>query len=483
MTQGEIEIEMEQESEARLWEGWVGWQRKWRSCWAFLESDVVLVVQTPQFSVSNARTKELDDAFFKTVYVDYEPLTKGECEGMRNFVSVAQPGYTTPCYSTVRDTLMPNALSEMEGRLRELLQLGDGFALTLDIWTNRRGHSFLGVVASFIDEMFNSHTVLLSCEHLKGHHTAENIFHKYESILHHRNLQRRVVRVVTDSASNMVKAFDLPGFDESSEEEGEEEVLEEDGNGTEEVPLSPFQPDFAQIIENMSATYITESNLHMRCPIHLLQLAIKDAINGHADVDKMITRTAKLVKSIRKSTLNTEEADKLGVRPTPACVTRWSSQLRMIESVLKMFERDPQFQNKLKIPEHSKLTMNDVLHLQALTEVLLPLAKLTTAMQKELGNLGMILPAVMEIKQLLSSVPDNRSVNIRAFVETLSDNVSTRFNRFYSDKHLVLAAVLDPRFKTEWIIRDGTVSNQLVEIREMLVKEAECSGVETAGTQ
>ncbi|XP_067251732.1 uncharacterized protein [Chanodichthys erythropterus] len=344
------------------------------------------------------------------VYLDYEPLTKGEREGMRHFVSVAQPGYTTPCYNTVRDTLMPNALSEMEGRLRELLQLGDGFALTLDIWTNRRGHSFLGVVASFVDEVFNGHTVLLSCEHLKGHHTAESISQKYEGVLQHWNLQRRVVRVVTDSASNMIKAFNLPGFEESAvEEEGEEEDPEE---------------------------------------------------------------------AVRKSTLNTEQADKLGVRPTQACITRWSSQLRMIESVIKMFERDSQFQNKLTIPENSKLTINDVLQLQALTEVLSPLAELTNAMQKELGNLGMILPAVMEIKQLLSSLPETLPLPIRAFAETLSVNVSTRFNRFYSDKHLVLAAVLDPRFKTEWIFRDGTVSNRLAEIREMLVKEAEYNSVD-----
>ncbi len=108
----------------------------------------------------------------------------------------------------------------------------------------------------------------------------------------------------------------------------------------------------------------------MRCPIHLLQLALKDAINSHADVGNVITRTAKLVKAVRKSTLNTEEADKLGVRPTQACITRWSSQLRMIESVLKMFERESQFQNKMTIPENSKLTTNDVLQLQALTEVL-----------------------------------------------------------------------------------------------------------------
>ncbi len=133
-------------------------------------------------------------------------------------------------------------------------------------------------------------------------------------------------------------------------------------------------------MENMTATYITENNLHMRCPIHLLQLALKDAINSHADVGNVITRTAKLVKAVRKSTLNT--ADKLGVRPTQACITRWSSQLRMIESVLKMFERDSQFQNKLAIPENSKLTMNDVLTLQAQTEVLSPLAELPNAMQK-----------------------------------------------------------------------------------------------------
>lgn len=135
----------------------------------------------------------------------------------------------------------------------------------------------------------------------------------YESVLQHWNLQQ-VVRVVTDSCSNMVKAFNLPGFDESlTDEEHEEEVLEEEC--TEQGP--PFQTAFAQLMNDMSATYFTKSNLRKRCPIHLLQLAIKDAINSHADVDKIITRTAKLVK--RKSTLNTEKADKLCVRPTPAC--------------------------------------------------------------------------------------------------------------------------------------------------------------------
>ncbi len=81
-----------------------------------------------------------------------------------------------------------------------------------------------------------------------------------------------------------------------------------------------------------------------------------------------------------------------------------------------MFKRDSQFQNKLTICENSKLTMNNVLPLQALSEVLSPLAELTNAIQKELGNLGIILSAVMEIKQLLSSLPETLPLTIRAFV-------------------------------------------------------------------
>ncbi len=66
--------------------------------------------------------------------------------------------------------------------------------------------------------------------------------------------------MVTDSASNMIKAFNLPEFDESAgEEEGEEEVPE------------------TQRMVNLSHwdTYITKNNLHMWCPIHLQQLALK----------------------------------------------------------------------------------------------------------------------------------------------------------------------------------------------------------------
>lgn len=62
-----------------------------------------------------------------------------------------------------------------------------------------------------------------------------------------------------------------------------------------------------------------------------------------------------------------------------------------------------------------------------------------------------------------------------------SDNVSTQYRGYYNDKHLVLTAILDPRFKTERVIRDELVRNQLGEIRNLLVKETEAINVPPAG--
>ncbi|ROL47990.1 hypothetical protein DPX16_23595 [Anabarilius grahami] len=259
---------------------------------------------------------------------------------MQHFASAAQPGYAPPCYNTVWDTLMPHALEEMEAKLRDLLQNGDGLVLSADIWTSRRGHSFLGIVASFIDGTFRGHTVLLGCEHIQGHHTADRIYQKGEH-----------------------------------EEEDEE-------------PPAPSQGHVEVIttnVDTMINQYFTVSNLHLRCPIHMLQLAIKDAVNEHDNINRLLVKVGKLVKSVRKSTLNTEETDQLGVRPTNACATRWSSQLRMIQSVIRLFQKDPLWQNKLK-SNVANITLNQVRQLTHLVSVLTPLADLTEKMQKELSQ-------------------------------------------------------------------------------------------------
>ncbi|KAL7379365.1 hypothetical protein ABVT39_026641 [Epinephelus coioides] len=252
----------------------------------------------------------------------------------------------------------------------------------------------------------------------------------------------------------MFKAFNLlPGTEQEADDvtvgaSSSTEHEEDDGL----LELSQVQvEEITTNVQSMVNQYFTVSNLHLRCPLHMLQLAIKDAVNEHNSVNRLLWKVGQLVKSVRKSCLNTEETDRLG-------------------SVLRLFQKDPLWQNKIKSIA-ANITLNKLCQLTHLVSVLAPLADLTDKMQKELGNLGMILPAVSEIKSLLTNAA--LPMGISAFAETLANNVSTCYGRYYTDKHIILASVLDPCFKTEWVIRDESVCNKLKEIRNLLSEEAE----------
>lgn len=166
-------------------------------------------------------------------------------------------------------------------------------------------------MASFIDGTFQGHTVLLSCDHIQGHHTTDRIYQMYKSVLKCWNVERHVVRVVTDSASNMVKAFNLFPVAEEEDELFDEGTAGASSSSAEHEE-EHITPELSQIkveevaanVENMINPYFTVSSLHLRCPIHMLQLAIKDSINKHESINRLFVKVGNVVRSVRKSTLN-----------------------------------------------------------------------------------------------------------------------------------------------------------------------------------
>ena len=97
----------------------------------------------------------------------------------------------------------------------------------------------------------------------------------------------------------------------------------------------------------------------------------------------------------------------------------------MIESVLKLSERDADFQRKLNIPETVKLSAVDLCALGSLLQALLPLAELTDTFQAEFGTLGAVLPYVAEVQSLLGGIKS--PLAIRAFAETLAKKFRRSF--------------------------------------------------------
>ena len=79
----------------------------------------------------------------------------------------------------------------------------------------------------------------------------------------------------------------------------------------------------------------------MSCAAHMLQLVVKDGIKavGHGAVSKALTRVNGFIGSARKSTNAMEVLSKAKTSLQAANVTRWSSQLRAVQSFLALPEQ------------------------------------------------------------------------------------------------------------------------------------------------
>ena len=102
-------------------------------------------------------------------------------------------------------------------------------ALTVDIWSDRRQHSYLGVTAhSFVDCV--SRSALLTFSDFKGRHTGSHIAAALDKSIKDNDLLNKVPFIVCDNASNMVNAFAVLSnlcktADHSSVELEEDDIL------------------------------------------------------------------------------------------------------------------------------------------------------------------------------------------------------------------------------------------------------------------
>ena len=58
--------------------------------------------------------------------------------------------------------------------------------------------------------------VTLACSRFRGSHTAEAIAEQLENTTAFFGISNKISHIITDNASNMIKAFSLPGFERVS---------------------------------------------------------------------------------------------------------------------------------------------------------------------------------------------------------------------------------------------------------------------------
>ena len=139
---------------------------------------------------------------------------------------------------------------------------------------------YIRLVLAFID---------LGCKRFRGQHNAENITEHYEEIISFYKLQGEITNIITDNASNMFKAFRLPGFDLIAIDGSSSDSCDEDDDDDDSIhPIN---------LKNCM-TYIPE---HEPCFIHSLQKVVKAGFKETGTVNKVLAKAAKIVSYVRRS--------------------------------------------------------------------------------------------------------------------------------------------------------------------------------------
>ena len=123
---------------------------------------------------------------------------------------------------------------------------------------------------------------------------------EYEAIISHYDIEDKVVRLVTDNASNNIKAFGsliVPGFepyfekspDESPDEDDDDEVDEEGMPGEGGASSD-------EICSSCNTSFGCEELLRMPCFTHTLQLVVSDGFKESSCIKVAMAKVSSIAK-------------------------------------------------------------------------------------------------------------------------------------------------------------------------------------------
>uniref|UniRef100_A0A914UKV5 Uncharacterized protein n=1 Tax=Plectus sambesii TaxID=2011161 RepID=A0A914UKV5_9BILA len=197
----------------------------------------------------------------------------------REFVTTTQPCFTLPSSrAKVRDLIFElheETLISVKHHLRGAQKV----AVILDLWTQAGyKYGYLGVFASFLSPLTKDlEVLLLGVRPLNHPHSAKRIQACANNILNEFGLdQRKISRILTDGASNILKAYKLDVIENGS---GSDDDKDEDGKVIENAltkhtshpgdPNLDLSYDEESIIQEIKSDEVEEVNFSRVFPLRL----------------------------------------------------------------------------------------------------------------------------------------------------------------------------------------------------------------------
>ncbi|CAF5103963.1 unnamed protein product [Rotaria magnacalcarata] len=243
-------------------------------------------------------------------------------------------------------SFLPALHKKCTSKLQEICAEAKHVSLTLDISCDRRMRSYFGVTLhTIIDDKYK--TCLLSFERLEGKHTSDKLAAEFDRIIQLYSLKDKIVRLITDNASNNLAAFDniiLPGFDDyfdgiiddSSESESKSNDKETDDYAPavgEEKQLQTHEAGDS-IYQTTLDSATEEEFLRLPCFCHCIQLVVNDGIKASAAAVSSLQKVSSFAKLFHSSTVFSERLEKFNYTIPRANRTRWNSQFQTVKKVV-----------------------------------------------------------------------------------------------------------------------------------------------------
>ncbi|CAF2128590.1 unnamed protein product [Rotaria magnacalcarata] len=413
------------------------------------------------------------------------PLSIVDHISFKNFMNDVDSKYKPIHRRDLTRSFLPTLYKQCTSKLQEICAQAKHVSLTLDIWSDRRMRSYFGVTLhTIIDDKYK--TFLLSFERLEGKHTADKLSAEFDRIIQLYNLKDKIVRLITDNASNNLAAFDsiiLPEFDdyfdeivddlsESESESNDKEIDDYTLTHGEQKQLQTHETDDS--VYHATLNQVTEEEfLRLPCFAHCLQLIVNDGIEASAAAVSSLQKVARLAKLAHSSTAFSERLEKFNYT-IPRAV---SSILNSILSDLK--------KNDLILNSKDRKVLEDFVSLFELFNEATVLTQgesyaticlvaptvlgILFDLERELGSSTLTLVSLCEA--LIASIKARFSGLLRHFEIEVPVDTYCMSERF-SDAIFLISPLLDSRFKLLWLDNLHTIVKMRVldKIRDSYVR-------------
>jgi len=391
--------------------------------------------------------------------------------------------YVPPARTTITSRLA-NLADDLQKSIVHQLSKVNSVNVTLDIWSDRRMRSFIGVTCHYmLVEKFALCTALLSCSRFSGSHTGDRIAAEIEALLDMYGIKCKVDYFITDNAANMRKAFTV-NFTYSDSDSV-------DADSSADVEHAEVWENMDEVAEQEILQTVTTHahNERLSCFDHTLQLVVGDGVKDTKCVSSSLAKCCKLSTLSHSSSCFRDSFESVfgpNVSISAAVSTRWNSTLRQIKSILALDAS--QLSNVLEAQGQKHLIFNarELSQLNELVEILDPFSEATNLTEGDkVVTISYALPCVLALINhlhdmrhkvkfcssicfaLLSSLKSRFDGLLQRVQVPISQRVSdSRILPFGSDIY-ILSTFFDPRFKLMWIDNELRMDDkQKKDIRE-----------------